>query len=161
MWGPVCCIACTYGCKFSCLCGMETWQCEILGFHKVINENVLWDITPLNSNLFPTFRSSLLLQYSGLYYSSAPLQMEAISSSETSVRITNQYGVIPQKTFVINKHGWNMAHISNVVLLSILSILLVWLYIYGFKYKEQFQGPIWLKIGSVPQLLEKICSIEL
>jgi hypothetical protein len=55
-----------------------------------------------------------------------------------------------------------MAHnISNIVLLSSLSILLVWLYTYGLKYKDQFQGPIWPKIGTVPQLLEKICSIEL
>ena len=29
-------------------------------------------------------------------------------------------------------------NISNIVLLSILSILLVWLYIYDLKYKEQF-----------------------
>jgi len=28
---------------------MEKWQCEILGFHNVINEDVWWDITPLNS----------------------------------------------------------------------------------------------------------------
>jgi hypothetical protein len=43
-----------------------------------------------------------------------------------------------------------MAHnISNIVLLSSLSILLVWLYTYGLKYEEQFQGPIWLKIGTV------------
>lgn len=156
--GPVCYIACTYDCKFRCLCGIETWQCEILWFHKVINEDVWWDITPLNSNLFPKFRSSLLLQNSGHYYSSAPLQMDAISSSETSVRITNQHGVIPQKTLVVtNKQGWNnMAHsISNIVVLSILSILLVWVYIYGLKYKEQFHGPMWLKIGTVPQLLEK------
>jgi len=102
--------------------------------------------------------------YSGHYYSSAPLQMEAICSSETSVRITNQHVVIRQKTLIfINKQGWNnMApNISNIVRLSILSILLVWLYIYGLKYKGRFQGPIWLKIGTVPQLLEKICSIEL
>jgi len=102
--------------------------------------------------------------YSGHYYSSAPLQMEAISSSETSVRITNQHDVIPQKTLiVINKQGSNnMAHsISKIVRLIIWSILLVLLNIYGLKYKERFQGPIWLKIGTIPQLLEKICSIEL
>jgi hypothetical protein len=85
---------------------METWQCEMLGFHNVIYEDVRWDVTSLNSNLFPKFRSSLLLQYSGNYYSSASFQMETTSSSETSVRITNYQGVIPHKTLiVINKQG--------------------------------------------------------
>ena len=65
------------------------------------------DIIPLNTNLFQTFRRNLLLQSSGNHYSSATLQMVAVSSSETSVRITNQHGVIPQKTvIVINKQGW-------------------------------------------------------
>jgi hypothetical protein len=103
-------------------------QCVISGFNSVINEDVFWDFPQLNSNLFPTFRRRLLLPPLGHYYSSTTLQMEAVSFSETSVKITNQNDVVPQENviFINKKVGNNTAHsFSNGVLLSLLSMLLV------------------------------------